>query len=97
MNGRPAIGAQLQALRIAAANPTSRLLTRPEGDGKTRGSPRSNLSHILKLVSCLKLIQQVLERGEQVVVFSGFQDSLDVLGTRLTESGVNHRVLDGGM
>jgi SNF2 family DNA or RNA helicase len=97
INGRPAIGAQLQALRIAAANPTSHLLVRPEGDGKTRGSPRSNFSRIPKLVSCLKLIQQILERGEQVVVFSAFRDSLDVLSARLMESGVHHCVLDGRM
>ena len=31
-NGGPAIGAQLQALRVAAANPASELLVRPEGD-----------------------------------------------------------------
>lgn len=94
VNDRPAIGAQLQALRIAAANPTSHLLTRPDGDGKTRGNLRSTLSHIPKLVSCLKLIHQIMERGEQVVVFSAFRDSLDVLSARLTESGVNHCVLD---
>lgn len=97
VNGRPAIGAQLQALRIAAANPTSHLLARPEGDGITRGNPRSTLSHIPKLVSCLNLIHQIMERGEQVVVFSAFRDSLDVLSARLAESGVNHCVLDGRM
>jgi len=38
INGKPAIGAQLQALRIAAANAASELLVRPYGDG-TKGEP----------------------------------------------------------
>ncbi len=93
-NGRPALGAQLQALRVAAANPTSLLLERPIGD-HTPGNPRSNLSYVPKLASALSLIHQVLERREQVIVFSAFHDSLDALSARLHESGVKHVVLDG--
>jgi SNF2 family DNA or RNA helicase len=96
-NGMPAVGAKLQALRIAAANPASRLLERPFGDSKTPGEPRSRSSYIPKLVSALKLIQQILERGEQVVVFSAFHDSLDALSSRLNEAGVRHAVCDGRM
>jgi hypothetical protein len=94
-NGCPAIGAQLQALRVASANPVSELLIRPFGDGKTKGEPRSTASYIPKLHSALKLIHQILERGEQVIVFSAFHDSLDVLSARLTEAGVAHCLADG--
>jgi hypothetical protein len=94
-NGGPAIGAQLQALRVAAANPASELLERPDGDFKTPGSPRAKNSYIPKLHSALKLIQQCIARGEQTIVFSAFNDSLDVLSARLTEAGVAHCVADG--
>ena len=94
-NGMPAIGAQLQALRIAAANPASELLERPDGDFKTKGEPRAKNTYIPKLHSALKLIQQCMARGEQTIVFSAFNDSLDVLSARLTEAGVPHCVADG--
>jgi hypothetical protein len=95
VNGRPAIGAQLQALRVAAANPCSELLTRPKFDFSTKGEPRSRQAHIPKLHAAFKLIAQILQRGEQCVVFSAFHDSLDVLSGRLQEAGVKHCVLDG--
>jgi len=94
-NGKPALGAKLQALRIAAANPTSELLKRPETDGLTQGTPRSSLSFIPKLASGLSLVHQILERQEQVIVFSAFHDSLDALSDRLREAGVKHVLLDG--
>jgi SNF2-related domain/Helicase conserved C-terminal domain len=94
-NGRPAIGAQLQALRIAAANPCSELLHRPAFDRKTKGEPRSRETHIPKLHAAFKLISQILARGEQCVVFSAFHDSLDALSARLQEAGVRHCTLDG--
>ena len=85
-NGRPAIGAQLQALRIAAANPASQLL---------RSDGRSQYDYIPKVATILSLIQQTLERGEQAIVFGAFNDSLDVVSARLREAGVKHLVLDG--
>jgi hypothetical protein len=94
VNGRPAVGAKLQALRIAAANATSDLLIRPEHD-VTPGAPRSRYSYIPKIASTLELIRQVMERGEQVLVFSAFQNGLDVFSARLNEAGVKHLVLDG--
>ena len=94
VNGRPAVGAKLQALRIAAANATSELLIRPEHD-VTSGSPRSGFSYIPKVASTLELIRQVLERGEQCLVFSAFQNGLDLFSARLNEAGVRHLVLDG--
>ena len=94
INGRPAVGAKLQALRIAAANPASNLLIRPEHD-VTPGNPRSLDTYIPKMASTLELIRQVMERGEQVLVFSAFQNGLDVFSARLREAGVPHLVLDG--
>jgi SNF2 family DNA or RNA helicase len=93
-NGGPAIGAQLRALRVAAANSASELLVRPYGDG-AEGEPRAKKSYIPKLHSALKLIQQCIEKGEQAVVFSAFHDSLDILSARLTEAGVPHCIADG--
>jgi len=95
-NGRPAIGAKLQALRIAAANPASQLLTRPEHD-ITPGAPCSRYIYIPKVATTLELIRQVMERREQVLVASAFQDGLDVFSARLNEAGVKHLVLDGRM
>ena len=94
-NGAPALGAQLQALRVAAANPASGMLIRPDHDLKTKGEPRSKNPYIPKLHSALKLVHQCLAKGEQAVVFSAFNDSLDVLSARLTEAGVPHCVVDG--
>ena len=91
-NGRPALGAQLQALRIAAANPTSTLLDPVPGSPvpPTSGPTpyRSGQSYVPKLASALSLVHQVLERREQVIIFSAFHDSLDALSARLRESGV---------
>jgi len=94
-NGRPATGAKLQALRICAANPSSSLLDRPNSDkDKTKGKPRSDHPYIPKVASALALIQQILERREQVVVFSAFHDSLDAISSLLTEAGIRHIVMD---
>jgi hypothetical protein len=94
VNGRPAVGAKLQALRIAAANPASDLLIRPEHD-VSPGNPRSHDTYIPKVASTLELVRQVMERGEQVLVFSAFQNGLDIFSARLREAGVPHLVLDG--
>ncbi len=91
---RKAIGPQLTALRIAAANPASELLRRPDND-VTPGNPRSNHSYIPKVASALAIVQQILERGEQGILFGAFQSSLDVFSARLHEAGVPHLVLDG--
>ena len=94
VNGRPAIGAKLQALRIAAANPASELLVRPEHD-VTDGNPRSKYTYIPKVASALELVRAALERREQVIIGSAFQNGLDVFSARLNEAGVKHLVLDG--
>jgi SNF2-related domain/Helicase conserved C-terminal domain len=119
IKGRPAIGAQLQALRIAAADPASELLVAQPGEPvercgcalagaaptarcpacKGRGylslPHRSGTAYIPKAATVLTLIAEVLERREQVVVFSAFNDPLDSVSRWLTEADVRHVVLDG--
>ena len=92
--GKINFGAKLQALRIAAANPCSALL-KGVGDGRPTGGFRSSQSFIPKLASALRLIDQILRRNEQVIVFSAFNSSLDALAERLSAASVRHLVLDG--
>ncbi len=125
-NDMPAIGAQLQALRMAAADPSSSHL-KPAGgmpsescdchvtvevDGKQHKEPkkgcpkckgsgrvplpeRSAMAYIPKHATALSVVQEVLDRKEQVVVFSAFNDPLDHLSKWLTQANVRHITLDG--
>lgn len=94
VNGAPAIGAQLQALRVAAAAPHSMLLQRVETD--TPNLPhRSSLPYTPKMAAAMQLVAQFLEAGDQTVVFSAFQDPLDYLGTLLGAAAVPYVKLDG--
>ena len=86
-HGKPAIGAQLQALRIVASAPSSTLLPFP--------NRYLSESLIPKQSAALTLIAEILERGEQVIVFSAFHDPLDDLQRRLRRAGVRHYLLDG--
>lgn len=114
-NGAPAIGAQLQALRVAAADPTSPLLEAQYGTpraacacrGKDKACPlchgrgeyalppRSGNPFTPKMATVLRLIEEILVRQEQVVVFSAFHDPLDRLAHWLGRAGVRHSLLDG--
>jgi hypothetical protein len=115
-NGQKAIGAQLQALRTAAADPSSNHLQPQIGEPtedctcrngaratcpRCHGSGRIPLPHISgapytpKMATTLRLIQEILDRKEQVVVFSAFHDPLDRLSGWLDEAGVRHVTLDG--
>jgi SNF2 family DNA or RNA helicase len=85
-NGMPAIGPKLQALRMAAAAPHSALLPRARGP-----------AYCPKMAATLTLIEQILRRGRQVIVFSPFHDPLDEIARRLKGAGVGHYVLDGRM
>jgi len=119
IKGNPAIGAQLQALRIAAADPSSEhLVAQPgepvepcecarvgakptarcplcKGHGYIPLPPRSGTAYIPKAATVLTLIADILERREQVVVFSAFNDPLDNFSRWLTEANIRHIVLDG--
>jgi SNF2-related domain/Helicase conserved C-terminal domain len=119
IKGNPAIGAQLQALRIAAADPSSECLTAQPGEpaepcecaragaeptlrcplckghGYTPLPHRSGTAYIPKAATVLTLIAEILERREQVVVFSAFNDPLDNFARWLTEADVRHVLLDG--
>lgn len=130
-NGDKAIGAQLQSLRIAAADPSSTCLPDKgvltldctcrvnysqqtladqqrihRGDGAAAcpncsGSGKEVLPHraanpyVPKLAATLQLIREILERKEQVVVFSAFNDPLDFLSRLLGDATVPHLQLDG--
>ena len=58
-------------------------------------SPRSGQAYIPKHASVLALIEEILARGEQVVVGAAFNDPLDHLSRWLDEAGVRHLKLDG--
>jgi hypothetical protein len=117
-NGDPAIGAQLQALRMAAADPTSVHLERQPGEpaepcacrldpalrdscqhcgdsGQVPLPHRSGNPYVPKMATALTLIHEILERKEQAIVFSAFNDPLDNLSRWLSEASVRHVVLDG--
>lgn len=123
INGRPAPGAQLQALRIAAADPSSAHLTAQpgqpvepcdcqhhqlstpqlstgrcpycQGHGVIPLPHRSGTAYIPKMATVLTLLAEILERREQALVFSAFNDPLDNLARWLNEANVRHVVLDG--
>jgi hypothetical protein len=67
----------------------------PRYGDKTEGNPRSNYTYIPKVASALELVRQAMERREQVIVGSAFQNGLDVFSARLREAGVRHLLLDG--
>ena len=119
VHGQKAVGAQLQALRMAAADPSSEHLqtvpghnSRPCPDCKGKSTVenpcarcqnsgclplphRSGTAFIPKMATTLTLVQEILARQEQVVVFSAFNDPLDNLGRWLDEASVRHIKLDG--
>ena len=119
INGLPAIGAQLQALRIAAADPSNtHLVAQPgapsedcdchlengivkrncprcQGRGTVPLPSRSGTAYVPKMATVLTIINEILERQEQAIIFSAFNDPLDHLSRWLFEVGVRHIVLDG--
>jgi hypothetical protein len=56
---------------------------------------RAQTNYVPKIASVLSLIQECMDRKEQVVVFSAFKDPNEVLSKRLEECGVRHLLLDG--
>jgi hypothetical protein len=117
-NGEKAVGAQLQALRMAAADPSSEHLQTVDGrnsrscpqckgkkenkecphchgEGSIPLPHRSGSAYIPKMATTLTLVQEILQRQEQVVIFSAFNDPLDNLGRWLDEAAVRYVKLDG--
>lgn len=104
-HGKPAIGAKLQALRSAAAAPHSALLRRvsyniiplPEDNSPPTEKEmyRSDYEYIPKVAACLTVIENIIRRGEQGVVFSAFHEPLDTVARRLDDAGIPYEQLDG--
>lgn len=83
------IGAQLQNLRQAALNPSSLKLTHGGDKGRSKSVWNPKFTAILKLTA------EKLAGGDQIVIFSPFQDFSTALGGRLRDAGVSHLILDG--
>ena len=66
-----------------------------QGEGTLPLIPRSPQPYIPKHASVLSLIQEILARGEQVLVGAAFNDPLDHLAQWLDEANVRHLKLDG--
>ena len=94
---------RLAAIAAELANPVTRFDTIPaqkdcphcHSKGLVPLPPRSGQPFIPKHASVLALIEEILARGEQVVVGSAFNDPLDHLSRWLTEAQVRHLKLDG--
>jgi tetratricopeptide (TPR) repeat protein len=85
-----AMGAQLQCLRQAALCPWSLSLSRPGLTGARSSEPWSP-----KLLAILHLAADLMARGEQLVVFSPFQEFSTALKAALTAAAVPSLLLDG--
>lgn len=84
------LGHQLQCLRQAALFPASRSLFRP-------GQPRAQSTERFtpKSAGIMQLAIDLMATGEQLVVFSPFQDFAADISDRLTRAGIPHLNLDG--
>ena len=61
------------------------LLSLEAKPGPQSGQPRSLYPYIPKIATALTLIDQILRRDEQVIVFSAFHGPLDILSRVLVE------------
>jgi hypothetical protein len=94
---------QLTAIEAEIKTPVQRYDTIPaksncprcQGRGTLPLPARSGQAFIPKHASVLNLVQEILARGEQVVIGSAFNDPLDHLSRWLDEAGVRHLKLDG--
>lgn len=77
------LGAQLAELRQAASCPDSPMLR------------QRSTAHTPKLHAILTLCAEILERGEQVVIFSPYQHLSSTISASLKSSGIDHAMLDG--
>jgi superfamily II DNA or RNA helicase len=77
------LGAQLAELRQAASCPDSPMLR------------QRSTAHTPKLHAILTLCADILERGEQVVIFSPYQHLSTTISDSLKSAGIKHAMLDG--
>jgi superfamily II DNA or RNA helicase len=84
------LGSQLQNLRQAALNPWS-----PSIGVSGVGASRSTQTWSPKVAACLSLAADLMEKGEQLVVFSPFQEFSTQLKARFDAAGVPVLLLDG--
>ncbi len=84
------LGHQLQCLRQSALYPASRSLFRP-------GQPRAQSAQRFtpKSAGIMQLAIDLLATGEQLVIFSPFQDFAADLADRFVRAGIPHLNLDG--
>jgi SNF2 family DNA or RNA helicase len=85
--GKQTIGVKLQILRQLSACPHRQEL----------GEYRSKFEYTPKVAAVLSLIDTILNRKEQVLVFSAFTEITDTISRRLLEARVPHVVCDGRM
>lgn len=85
------IGAQLMCLRQAALHPANPQLTRL---GRESDSVSSSI-FTPKIAAILKLATDLMEKGEQLVIFSPFTEFSSDLSNILTRSAIPHLCLDG--
>jgi hypothetical protein len=104
-NGKKATGKILTALRMAAAAPTS-VSNNGAWDSWLSRQPRTDqielsqqiaalTSYTPSISGALTLIDQILRRRQQVILFAPFHDPLETLSRRLTDAGVRHLLLTG--
>jgi SNF2 family DNA or RNA helicase len=91
LDARSAAGIQIAFLRAAALCPWDMETAR----GMVQDGPRTAHSLNPKMWLVLTIIAECLERGEQAVVGSPFQEFSTALQARLNEAGVRSVLLDG--
>lgn len=86
----------LQALRVAASDPTSQLLLARNTDDPTH-SYRSEHKYTPKIAAIMQLIDEIIARKEQVVVFSSLMDVLKIVAGYLEEAQIPYGTLTGSV
>lgn len=84
---RAAVGKTLTRLRQASVCPESNCLG--------AGDFKSNHPFTPKMQMALSLIEQILARNEQVLVFAPFNDALDTISEYLRLAKVRHHIVNG--
>lgn len=89
---KEAIAKPIQTFDRVDAKPDCKICN---GTGDVPLPHRSQTAYVPKMATTLTLIEEILARKEQCVVFSAFNDPLDRVGEWLDEAGVRYCKLDG--